>query len=103
MHPHVELRRDLGTVGVTNLRPAHGAEKHRVGGLAGLHRAVRKRVAGVAVEVGAAGAPVVLQLEAVALLHRLEQRQRRVDDLDADAVARQHHNVEIALHGPFRM
>ncbi len=92
----VELRRDLGAVGIADFGPPHGAEEHGVGGARGGERARRQgdagglvvqragRVRGEAERIGR----VVRQL--------LEQRHGGVDHLRADAVPGEDGDVEQA-------
>ena len=98
MVAQVELRRDLGPVGIAHVGQPHCTEEDRVGALARLHRAVRERDAGVAVRARAAGMRLVGEAEAADLaLERREHREARVHDFHADAVAGEDDDPEIAL------
>ncbi len=95
----VELRRDLGAVRVADLRPAHRAEEDRVGGARGLERRLRQRVAG-GLEMLRAGRMLgVAEAKRRIVRNPLDQRQRRRDDLRADAVTGKHADVESVLVG----
>ena len=48
--------------------------------------------------VRAAGAPVVVELDAVARLHAFEHGEGGVDHFDADAVAGEHYDIAVILH-----
>jgi hypothetical protein len=95
---HLEVRRDLGAVRIAHVGQAHGAEQDGIRRLALCEVLVRERHTGIAVVGGAARQRLLLQLKAEAALQRLEHRDRRVHDLDADAVARQHSDPKRRVH-----
>ena len=87
----------LGTRGVgvggVPLRAAHGSQQHGVGGLSGLERFLRQRIAR-GIDGGAADKRIGAgELRVVLRAHRVEHLHALSDDLRADAVARQRANV----------
>ena len=90
----VELRRDLGAVGIADLGPAHGAEQDGVRFARRSQRGGGQGLAGCLEVLRAGRVRGEAQAEVGALLHLLEDGQRGVDDIDADAVAGQHADVE---------
>jgi hypothetical protein len=98
----VELRRDLGAVGIADRRPAHCAEQDCFGASRSRKRRRRQRVTGRLVVLRAPGIFAEPEAEWRVARNLLEQWQRRGDDFGADAVAGQHDDIEDAFLGHCR-
>ena len=96
----VDLRNDLGAVGIAHVGVSHGAEENGVGGGGRAQRIVGKRDPGLQVELGAG----LVRFEPKANLarvrrHRFEERQARRHDFAADPITRKDGNPEFSHHG----
>jgi hypothetical protein len=98
LHAQVELRRDLGAVGIADVRQPHGAEQDGVGLAARLEGVGRQGLAGTLIGAGTHLDMLIVERT------RTGPVQRGVDDLEAgrhdllpDAVARQHRDAELRI------
>jgi hypothetical protein len=88
----VQLRNDLGAVGATHMRQAHGAEQDGIGRAAGGQRGLGQGHATVQVVLRAGGVGHGAEIAADAPGHRLQHGQGTGRDFAADAIARQDGN-----------
>ncbi len=99
MNAQLDLRRDLGVVGVAHRRQAAGAEQDGVGLVAQPDRAVRHRLAGLAIMVGAGRRLGEAKFQIGRRLDLAQHFKRRRHHLGADAVAAEHGDVEGVVGG----
>ena len=98
----LDLRRDLGIVGVAHRRQAAGAEQDRVGLLAQFDRGIRHRLAGGEIIVGAGGRLGEAEAQAGLRLDLAQHLERGRHDFGTDAVTGEHGNVEGVVCGHLR-
>jgi hypothetical protein len=97
----LDLRRDLGFVGVAYRRQAAGPEQDRVGLLAEPYRRVRHRLAAGEIIAGAGRRFGEAEAQARLRLDLAQHLQRRRHDFGTDAITGEHGNVEgiVCGHG----
>jgi len=95
VHAQVELRRQLGAIGMTHVRPTAGAEQHHVGLLAGTQSRLGQRTAGARVVLGTDWMLFEGKREpADPRLERTQHLECGCGDFYTNSVARQHCNAE---------
>jgi hypothetical protein len=99
MKAQLDLRHDLGVVGVTHRRQAAGAEQDRIGFIAQPHGALRHRLAGFAIIVGAGRSIGEAKLQIRGRLDLAQHFKRRRHHFRADAIAAEHGDVERVVGG----
>ena len=99
MKAQLDLRHDLGIVGIAHRRQAAGAEQDRVGLVAQPHRTVRHRLAGRGIIVGAGGRIGEAEFQIGGRLDLAQDFERRRHHFGADAVAAEHGDVEGVVRG----
>ncbi len=97
----IEMRRHFGAVGIPHVGQSHRAEQDGIGGFGALQRHRRQGLARAPVQFGAGFEGGEVEREASDPLgDRVEQRDTRRHDLDADAVAWEDCYLELAHTHP---
>jgi hypothetical protein len=94
MKAQLDLGHDFGVVGIADRRQSAGAEQDRVRFLAQPHGAVRHRLAGREIMVGAGRGLGEAKLQIRGLFDLAQNLERRRHHFRADAVARKHGDME---------
>ena len=94
----IDLRHDLGAVGIANVGVSHGAEEDGVRGRRRAERVLGQGDPGPLVKLGPALRADSNRRRSLARVrrHRIEQRQARRHDLAADAIAGKHCNLKVS-------
>jgi hypothetical protein len=94
--PNIELRCDLGTIGIAHLGQAHCTEQNRISALHFLHRLVAEGDAGIPVSTGTPRQCVPHERRTVQSMHdRVDDQEANGHHFRADAVTRQHRNAQV--------